>query len=99
MSENWLTTPDRARRVATGQYQAQVKAEAVDVLDVVNSDLVTESWLKVAEKTYSPTTVVSYPLSLGHLTDFLLTKSCVQYFELTNDDWVIFPSLSVFNCV
>ena len=89
MFANWLSTPDGARRAAKGQHHAQVAAVAeavgaVDVLDLVNSDLITESWLKEAERTYSPNTVVSYLLSLRHFTDFLLTKSCVRYFEFTN---------------
>ena len=86
-----MTTPDGARRLARGQHQAQVTAVAeavgaLDVLDIVDSELVTESWLKEAEKTYSPNTVVTYLLSLGHFTDFLLTKNCVKYFELTNGE-------------
>ena len=61
---------------------------AVEVLDLVDSEMITESWLKEAEKTYSPNTVVSYLLSLGHFKDFPLTKSCVRYFEFTNGEHV-----------
>ena len=60
--------------------------DAVDILDLSDCDLITNSWLTGAERTYSPNTIVSYLLSFGHFTDYLLTKTCVNYFQISKTE-------------